>query len=325
MKTVFVTGINGLLGTNLTHLLIKEGYHVKGLIRDKKSFMGNHNSGLQLVEGELFDDLTKLLYDVDYVVHIAAITSQNLLDFTDYWKINCNATIQLFLTAVKCRVKRFVFVSTANTLGYGSLENPGNESDPIRLPFSNSLYAQSKMVAENYLLNHPQKMETIIVNPTFMLGAFDTKPSSGKIILMGWRKKVIFYPPGGKNFVHVEDVAEGIIKCIEKGRNGEKYILGNENLSYEDFFKKLNQTAKQKPVMVKIPGSVLTGIGFFGELLKAFRIKTNLSLVNMKILCTNNYYSNNKSVAEIGVNYRPIDCAIMDALNYFKKEKLKRF
>ncbi|PKP53588.1 MAG: dihydroflavonol 4-reductase [Bacteroidetes bacterium HGW-Bacteroidetes-1] len=325
MKTVFVTGINGLLGTNLTHLLIKEGYHVKGLIRDKKSFMGNHNSGLQLVEGELFDDLTKLLYDVDYVVHIAAITSQNLLDFTDYWKINCNATIQLFLAAAKCRVKRFVFVSTANTLGYGSIENPGNESDPVRLPFSNSFYAQSKMVAENYLLSHPQKMETIIVNPTFMLGAFDTKPSSGKIILMGWRKKVIFYPPGGKNFVHVEDVADGIIKCIEKGRNGEKYILGNENLSYEEFFKKLNHVASQRPVMVKIPETVLTGIGFFGELLKAFRIKTNLSLVNMKIICTNNYYSNNKSVAEIGIHYRPVDCAIMDALNYFKKEKLKRF
>ena len=318
MKTVFVTGVNGLLGTNLTLMLLKQGYFVKGLIRDRRRYKGVHNPGLQLIEGDLFDDLSKVLSNVDYVVHVAAVTGQNLPSFKDYWSINCNATTQLFHTAAKCKVKRFVFVSTANTLGNGLIGNPGNEDSPIGEPFSASYYAQSKKIAENHLLRHTQEMESIIINPTFMLGAFDTKPSSGKIILMGWRKRVIFYPPGGKNFVHVEDVAQGIINAIEKGKNGQKYLMANENLSYKDFFNKLNKIANQKPVMVKIPKTLLTSIGLIGELLRHLRIKTNLSSVNMKILCTNIYYSNNKSVAELGIKYRPVDDAIEDAINYFR-------
>jgi len=321
MKTVFVTGVNSLLGTNLTHLLLSRGYVVKGLIRQKHKYKGYHNSGLQLIEGDLFDDFTRVLSDVDYVVHIAAITCQNLLEYTDYRKVNGSATIQLFHAAAKCNIKRFVFVSTANTLGHGSMDRPGNENDPVREPFNKSLYAKSKKEAETQLLNNKQMMETIIVNPTFMLGAFDTKPGSGKIILMGWRKKVIFCPPGGKNFVHVEDVADGIINCIENGRNGEKYILANENLSYKDFFTKLNAISNQKPVMIKIPSTFLLGIGIFGDLMRGLRIKTNLSLVNMKILCTNNFYTNKKSVAELGMNYRSVESAIADALTYFKNNK----
>jgi nucleoside-diphosphate-sugar epimerase len=141
---------------------------------------------------------------------------------------------------------------------------------------------------------------------------------------MGWKKKVIFYPPGGKNFVHVEDVANGIIRCIEKGMNGEKYILANENLSYKDFFIKLNQIAKQKSVMIKLPRTILIGIGFLGELLRSLGFKSSLSLVNMKMLCTNNFYSNKKSLTHLGMKYRPVEYAISDALNYFKKNKTKK-
>ncbi|TVQ14369.1 MAG: NAD-dependent epimerase/dehydratase family protein [Bacteroidetes bacterium] len=321
MKRVFVTGANGLLGTNLLHLLIKNGYYVKGLVRDKSRYKGTHSCNLQLVEGDLFGDFTTMLKDVDYVVHIAAITSQNMLYYSDYQKVNINATVQLFHAAVRCKVKRFVFVSSANTMGYGSYDKPGNESISIREPFNFSFYAQSKKEAEEYLLSHKHLMETIIVNPTFMLGAFDTKPSSGKIILYGWNKYAIFFPPGGKNFVHVEDVAGGIIKCLETGKIRENYILANENLSYKDFFRKLNTIANQNPVMIKIPRLILLGMGMCGELLRFARIKTNLSLVNMKILCINNYYSNEKSVTELGVKYRTVESAITDTLNYFKKIK----
>jgi dihydroflavonol-4-reductase len=323
MKRVFVTGANGLLGTNLVHLLLDRGYFVKGLIRDKSRYKGKLSPNLQWVLGDLFNDFTKELEDVDYVVHIAAITCQNMLCNSDYQKVNVNATVQLFHAAARCDVQNFVFVSTANTVGYGSFDEPGNENAPIREPFSNSYYAQSKKEAEEYLLGHKNKMETIIVNPTFMLGSYDTKPSSGKIIMLGWKRRVIFYPPGGKNFVHVKDVAEGIIKCLERGSNGEKYILAGENLSYFDFFRKLNVVANQNPVMIKIPRFILHGIGRIGELIRGIGIKSNLSLANMKILYINNFYSGQKSVIELGMNYRSIDLAINDAINYFRKVNLK--
>ena len=317
MKKVFVTGTNGLLGTNLVHLLSERGYYVKGLVREKSRFMGNAHPNLALVTGGLFDDFTKVLADVDYVVHIAAITSQNLIDYEEYWKVNGHATVQLFHAAIKCGVKKFVFVSSANTLGHGTMEMPGNEYDEAREPFISSLYARSKKMAENYLLSHKHLMDTIVVNPSFMLGAYDSKPSSGRIIIMAWKKKVIFYPPGGKNFVHVEDVAEGIIKCFERGLNGEKYLLCSENMSYRDFFLKVKRIAGKKSIMIPLPTTFLLILGVFGNFLRKFRIKTSIGLTNMQILCTHNYYSNQKSVQALGLKYRPVDSAIADAIDYF--------
>lgn len=321
MKTVFVTGVNGLLGTNLTHLLLKQGYFVKALVRDKRRYKGVQDPALHIIEGDLFDDLSKIMSGVDYVIHTAAVTSQNLPDISEYLTINCNATIQLFHTAVKCKVKRFIFVSTVNTMGSGSLDNPGSEDTPVAEPFISLFYARSKKAAEDHLLGFRTDMDTIIVNPAFMLGAFDTKPSSGKIILMGWRKRVIFYPPGGKNFVHVEDVAQGIINALGKGKSGEKYLLGNENLTFKEFFSKLNKVASQKPLMIQIPKPVLMTLGLVGDLLRLLKVRTNLSSVNMKILCLKNYYINTKSATELGVTYTPVDKSIADAINYFNKIK----
>jgi len=318
MKKVFVTGISGLLGANLVHLLTDQGYLVKGLIRDKSKFEGEHNPNLQLIVGGLFDDFSKVLNDVDYVVHIAAVTCQKMIDFSDYWQVNTNATIQLFHSAARCNVMKFIFVSTANTLEHGSLENPGTELEAVKAPFKDSLYARSKKMAEDFLLGYNGKMEIVIVNPTFIIGAFDTKPSSGRLILMCWRKKLAFYPPGGKNFVHAQDVANGIIKCIENGKNGEKYILAGENLSFRDFFQRVIAITNQKTILISLPVNSLKLIGIFGDLCRKLRIKTSISTVNMRILCTKSYYSNKKSLIELGMKYQPIDHAIADAIHYFE-------
>lgn len=187
--------------------------------------------------------------------------------------------------------------------------------------FKQSHYAKSKLEAENYLLKNKHKIDTVIINPTFMLGAYDTKPSSGKIILMGWNKRLIFYPPGGKNFVHVKDVSFGIIKAIEKGVSGEKYLLANTNLSYKEFFTTLNRLTDQNPMMIQIPKQLLITMGYFGNLLRKLKINTSLSITNTKILCIENYFSNNKSIKQLDMSYQPIEKAITDAVDYFQTQK----
>ena len=317
MTRAFLTGINGLLGTNLANDLLQSGYRVTGLVRDRSRYKGIEHSNLEILEGNFDTDLSESLTKVDVFIHVAAETRQNITDYSHYLKVNYEATIDLFQMAVRCKVKKFVFVSTANTMGFGSLSDPGNEMKQIRPPFRSSFYAKSKLEAENYLLSNKDKIETIVVNPTFMLGAYDTKPSSGKIILMGWKKKVIFYPPGGKNFVHVKDVSRGIISGIEKGKSGEKYLLANDNLSYLEFFKRLNKVTNQKPLMIGLPKTALRVMGYCGDLLRFLRIKTSLSSTNMSILCVNNYYSNHKSKEELGIDYSPVDQSIKDAVDYF--------
>lgn len=320
MKKVFVTGITGFLGTNVLLKLLNDAYFVIALVRQENSCVFEKNENLQLIEGDLFTDLSSYLKNVDYFIHIAAETSQDLLSYEDYKKINYDATVYLYSQCIASNVKKFLFVSTANTLGFGNLKELGNEKTPQKFPFTQSFYAKSKLEAENYLLQNNSETEVVILNPTFMLGAYDRKPSSGKIIFWAWKKRFVFYPKGGKNFVHVEDVANGILNAIEKGKNGEKYLLANENLKYKAFFQKLNSITNQNPIMIPIPGPVLILLGFVGDFLRFFKIKTDLSSVNMKALRINNFYSNEKSIEELGITYFSMEKAISSAVEFFKNK-----
>ncbi|HLO60918.1 MAG TPA: NAD-dependent epimerase/dehydratase family protein [Bacteroidales bacterium] len=324
MKTIFITGATGLLGTNLILELLAHEFNIKALLRNPSRFVLPPHRNLELIQGSLFDDLTQIISNCDVVIHVAAETRQDLSRYEEYHKINCNATVQLFNTARLCNVKKFVFVSTANTIGFGSADVGGTEQDPITYPFSGSNYAKSKQEAEDYLLANKEAIEVMIINPTFMLGEHDTKPSSGKIILMGWKKKILFYPPGGKNFVHVKDVAKGIISSLVNGKNGERYLLANENLTYYEFFKRLNRLTNQNPLMIKVPRAVLIFTGFIGDLLKQAGFKTSLNSTNMRILCIHNFYSNQKSRRELEIEYTSCDEAIMDSVRYFQHKGLIR-
>lgn len=322
MKKVCVTGASGLLGTNVIIKLLKDGYSAIALVRKKSSLLGQENENLKQVETDFSSDLSRILKDVDYIIHIAAETRQNLLSYDEYKKVNYDITVNLFSYAEAAHVKKFLFVSTANTLGYGNTAFWGTEKAPQLYPFTHSLYAQSKLTAEDYLLQNRRNTDVIILNPTFMIGPYDTKPSSGKIIFWVWKKKLVFYPKGGKNFVHVEDAANGILNAIEKGRNGEKYLLANENISYKDFFEKINRITHQKPVMLPIPNNVLSLLGWAGDALRKLKIKTSLSTSNMKALQICNYYSNQKSIEDLGIQYQSIDKAIKEAVQFFENKNL---
>ncbi|MDR4950873.1 NAD-dependent epimerase/dehydratase family protein [Chryseobacterium sp. ES2] len=323
MKKVCVTGATGLLGTNVILKLLQNGYSVTALVRQKSSWPGEENKNLKLVEADLSSDISVYLTDIDCIIHIAAETRQNLIRYDEYRKVNYEAVVNLFTHAELMGIKKFLFVSTANTLGFGNTAFWGSEKAPQIYPFTHSFYAQSKLAAEDYLLKNGKNTDVIIVNPTFMIGAYDSKPSSGKIIFWAWKKKLVFYPKGGKNFVHVEDAANGIVNAIEKGKNGEKYLLANENLSYRDFFKKVNQITRQNPIMIPIPNKLLSFLGLMGGGLRKLKIKTDLSSANMKSLQIFNYYSNQKSIEEFGIQYQSIDKAIEEAVQYFIENSVR--
>ena len=322
MKKVVVTGATGLLGTNVIIKLLKDGYSVIALVRKESKYMGEENENLKWEEANLSSDLSQYLKNVDFVIHIAAETRMNLLTYNEYIKVNYDWTVDLFNQAEKCEVKKFLFISSANTLGYGNKADPGSEEKRQTYPFTQSWYAQSKLEAENYLLQKTNNTEVVILNPTFMIGAHDHKPSSGKLIFWAWKKKLIFFPKGGKNFVHVEDVANGVVNALEKGKNGEKYLLANENLSYIDFFRIINRVTNQKPIMIPIPNIFLSFLGKVGDKLRKMKIRTNLSTVNLKALQIHNYYSNYKSLEELDVQYQSVDNAVKDAIEYFKSKEM---
>jgi nucleoside-diphosphate-sugar epimerase len=314
MKKVFLTGITGLLGQYAARELLNEGFIVTGLVRNPSSYNGLQHPNLTLVQGDLFDDLTDTLSLSDIVVHAAAETRQNLLYFSDYERVNFKATRLLYLTARKCGLECFVFISTANTMGYGNTSHPVAECEPIRPPFNKSMYALSKYKAEQYLLQQDKQMKVIILNPTFILGAGEKKSGSGRIIWYGLNKRLVIHPPGGKNFVHASDVAKAICKSFHCGQSHNQYLIAGENLKYRDFFALLKRVNNQKTMLIQLPAVLMIMIGFAGELLRMAGVRTELGWCNMRILCVTNCYINNKSVVELGMAYQPVAAAIQDYL-----------
>ncbi len=325
MKTrVLITGANGLLATNVIIELLARNYLVRGLLRNPQKFCGHRHPNLELLQGDITDNefLEKAVRDCDHLIHTAAITDQNLVSYNDYHQVNVSAVNELIKISIREKVKRFVYISSANVFGHGSKKNPGNEQTPPRKPFTASHYAMSKLRGQQIVLNHQDEIDVVVTCPSLMLGPYDSGPSSGRIILIGYNKKIILCPPGGKNIVHVKDAAIGVVNALEKGKSGEIYLLANENLSYKEFFQKLSAATERNPVLVKIPRVAVLSLGFFGDVFRRLGIKTSLSLVNMKILCTKGFYSSSKAEKELGIKFRKTEEAIEDAVKWFKENNL---
>lgn len=319
-EKILVTGANGFLATNTIKELLESGYDVRGILRRKETFIGDVVPGLELIEGSFTDAafVREAVKGCTFIVHIAAMTGQTG-KYEDYHRVNVEATLQLAETGIEAGVRRMVYVSSANAFAYGSAEEPGDETKPTRSPFTESLYALSKAEAQTRLRQYCDRMEIVTVNPTFMIGPMDARPSSGRIITMGYGKRIMAAPPGGKNFVHVGDVSKGIKAALTKGRNGEAYLLSGENMDYHTFYSTLSRISGKKMSLIRVPEWLLTGIGCICSGLYKIGIKTDATLPNMKLLCIHNYYTNAKACEELGISFRPAEASIKDALDWFKE------
>jgi len=318
---VLVTGGNGFLAANTIRELNRRGFNVRAMVRSSSDLRSLANVDCELYYGNIVNiyDVLNAAKGCDIIIHTAANTSQFNMNYNHYVPVNITGTQNVLSAAAKGDIKKFIFVSTANAFGFGTKSNPGNEKRPARYPFTRSGYALSKINAQEMVLEYARNsdLDAVVVNPTFMIGPYDAKPSSGKIITMNYGKRTIFLPPGGKNFVHVADVATGICNAIDKGRKWECYLLANENLSYGEFYSKLRTICEKKQYQLKLPSHLVTTLGLMGTILGGAGIKNSLTRINSKILCIENYYSPAKAVEELGLPQTPVEQAITDAMEWF--------
>lgn len=320
MDRILVTGSNGLLGTNTVNALLKAGYSVRGILRKKQSYKGVQSLNLELFEGNFTkeEDFRNALSGCNAIIHCAACTGQGK-SMDEYRKINVEATRQIFRIALDCGINRVVYISSSNIFGYGSKDNPGNESSAPRPPFTLAGYSMSKIEAQKVVDEFKGKLDIITICPTFMIGPFDSKPSSGRIIMMGYNKPMIFCPPGGKNFVPVCDVADAAVSALTNGVPGEAYLALGENLSYKEFYKILSEHTGGKGMLIKIPGWLLRFAGKAGDLFtRIFKITTEVDSLNMQMLCIENYFESDKAVKALGYSSRPVAQAVDEAVTWFR-------
>ena len=241
---ILVTGPDGVLGSNLVRILLDRSYEVSVLLLEGSKSPTLDGLAIQKFYGNILNpvDLDKCIAGQDVVIHCAASTSVFPARDAFVNKVNIDGSANIAEACLKHHIKRLVYVGTANSFGFGSeLDKPGVEYNPYLSAKYGLDYMDSKRKAQELILEYvaTKNLPAIIVNPTFMIGPYDSKPSSGAMIVALYKGKLPGYTGGGKNYIAVKDAATAIANAIVMGRIGECYILGNENLSYKDAFEKM--------------------------------------------------------------------------------------
>jgi len=318
---VLVTGANGLLGHHVVMELLNRKHDVRIIVRSSERIY------FDLTKVELFigdftveQNFENAAKGCEAVIHIAAITATNLLQYSDYSAVNVVSNEMIVGVCKRLNIKRIVFVSSANTIGYGTSEHLSNELAPIQYPFTKSFYAQSKLRAEEIYqkASNPSENHFIIVNPSFMIGAYDVKPSSGKLLLMGWRKRLLFVPRGGKNFVATADVATSICNALTLGTSGERYLLSGVNLTFKEFYKLQSRVGGYQQTIIELPDMLLELVAKLGDLLQMLGVKTDVCSRNINQLTICEYYTNEKAKATLRHPTTSIELAIRESMDWFK-------
>ncbi|MDG1147129.1 MAG: NAD-dependent epimerase/dehydratase family protein [Crocinitomicaceae bacterium] len=321
---VLVTGSDGVLGSNLVRELISRNYDVNVLLEQGKKSPTLEGLNITRFHGTILDDndLNNAFKGCDAVVHGAASTSVFPARNPQVNRVNIDGTQKMIDAALRHKVKRFIFVGTANSFGYGDEEKPGKEGDPYQsfkygLDYMDSkYYAQEKIVSAVKSLGLP----AIVVNPTFMIGPYDSRPSSGAMILAVHKGKIPGYTLGGKNYVAVKDAATAIANAITMGRIGEAYILGNVNLTYKKAFETIASVINTKPPKNGINPTIVKAYGslnsFFARFFNYYPgITKELALIS----CEKHYYSPEKARKELKLPQTPIEVAIKECYDWFEE------
>ena len=313
---ILLLGGSGLLGRNVLCRLLEQGHAVTLLLRDGAK-APRKMPGLEVVRGSLLcdADLQRAAEGCEAIVNCAGTTDMSLRRLSDYHPVNRDLCSRLVQLMERQHIATLVHVSTANTIGYGTPDRQATEDAPMQPPFSQSFYARSKREGEVLLTEaahrHPD-WHIVTVNPGFIVGAYDAKPSSGQLLLAAYRRRVMLVPKGGKSFVHATDVAAAVVNALTLGCSGERYLATGENLSLRQFYRLQAQVCGYRQRCVTMPDSLLLVAGWLGDALRAVGLRTQLSSCNVRQLMAREYYCCDKARRQLQMPQTPIAQAIAD-------------
>ena len=323
LKKVFVTGADGMLGSNICRQLINRGYAVKAMVLPKRQ--SNVLSGLciETVKGDILDKkiLEKEMKDCDSVIHAAALTTVWPRRSDLVMSVNFDGTKNVMEVAEKNKMKRMVYIGSASSFSHGPKEKPGDETSSFGGWSYGMDYIESKYLAQKMLLEkHAQHgFPVIIINPTYMIGPFDSAPSSGKMLIELLSGRLPCYSKGGKNFVCSSDVAVASVNALKLGRIGHCYIAGNENLEYGEFFKKACAIWDKKFLLRKVPCFLITCFGFYNSIIARIISKPpKLSYTMARMAGVGQYFSSFKAQKELNMPQTPIEKGIEQCVSWFE-------
>jgi len=321
-KTAFVTGGTGFIGANLVRLLLQEGYQVKALVRPESKLDNLQNLDVEIVKGDLTDtDIADKMVGCQVLFHVAALYSLWQADKDLLYRYNVLGTKNILAAARKAGIDRTVYTSSVAAIGVkeGGVADENYQSSLDKLVGE---YKKSKYLAEQEAKAAVKLgQDVVIVNPSSPIGPWDIKPTpTGDIIVKFLRRQMPFYLDTGLNFVDVRDVARGHLLALEKGRTGDRYILGNQNLTLKQFLEQLSQITGIPAPKNTVPPWLPLSVAWIDERILAPLGKPPfVPLDGVRMSAQKMYYNADKAVEELGLPQTPIPTAIKDAVDWFVK------
>ncbi len=320
---VFVTGATGFIGASLARELLRDGYQVRALARPNSDRRNLHGLELEICEGDLRDrrSLEEGLKGCDMLFHAAADYRLWTRTPDAMYDTNVGGTRNILEAALKQGVSRVVYTSSVGTLGNPGTGEPGNEATPVTLADMVGHYKKSKFLAEREAESFLDKgLPLVIVNPSTPVGRLDIKPTpTGKIIVDFLNRKMPAYLDTGLNIIDVEDCARGHILAAVKGRIGEKYILGNENLTLQQIFAMLERITGLPAPRVRLPYAPILAAAYVNEAIARCTGREPLiPLAGVQMARKFMFFDSSKAVAELGLPQRPARDALAKAVEWFR-------
>ena len=325
----FVTGATGFLGSHVARALADRGAELRLLVRptsNLKNLEGLLSSGTkaETATGDLRDaaSLEKAMSGCDTVFHVAADYRLWVRDPEEMYRSNVEGTRAILEAARKNGIQRVVHTSSVATIGFTADGHPADEDSPVSLANMIGHYKRSKFMSEQIAMEAGRGgMHVVTVNPTTPVGEQDVKPTpTGRIVLDFLKRKFPAYVETGLNLVDVRECAHGHIAALEKGRSGERYILGGENLTLKEVLDKLGKITGLPSPKVKLPYVVAFAAGFVDEAItgrllnREPRVTVDTVRMGRKMM----FASSAKAERELGWKIVPVEDALRRAAEWFR-------
>ena len=320
----FVTGATGFLGSHVARVLSDQGAQLRVLVRPSSNLKNLEGLNAETATGDLRDavSLERAMSGCDTVFHVAADYRLWVRDPGEMYRSNVEGTRAILEAARKNAVRRLVYTSSVATIGFSSDGRSADEDSPVSLADMIGHYKRSKFIAEQIAMEAGRSgLQVVTVNPTTPVGEQDVKPTpTGRIVVDFLKRKFPAYVETGLNLVDVRECARGHIAALEKGRSGERYILGGENLTLKQILDQLGQITGLPSPKIRLPYLFAFAAGVVDEAVTGMilRREPRATVDTVRMGKKKMFASSAKAERELGWKIVPVDAALRRAVEWFK-------
>jgi dihydroflavonol-4-reductase len=324
MSKTLVTGATGFVGRAVVEALLVQDREVRVLVR-RPQHRALQGLALEAVKGDLNDpaSLHNALQGCTRLFHVAADYRLWVPDPAAMYAANVEGTRSLLQAALEIGLERVVYTSTVGALGNPGDGTPGTETTPVSLADMVGHYKKSKFLAEQVALEYAgQGLPLVVVNPSTPVGAWDARPTpTGQMIVDFLRGKMPAFLDSGLNLIHVRDVARGHLLAESRGRIGEKYILGHQNLTLAEIFAQLADLSGVKAPRWRLPYYPILGLAYLNDFWSTWitRRPPMIPLTAVKMAKKFMFFDSQKAIRELGLPQTPVNQALQEAVDWFRQ------